>query len=149
MGTPRRPASFTLACAAFTVAMALPAPAVQAAAHRTPGGTATLAEPDGPCPPPTRFRPQRFDDSADLDNAHQPLPAGTEITLQAVANDGGAPLPHVVVLTATDLVKKINGVWTRVLWQRDRRDGAVVESALVFQAQDGDGNVWQLGSTPN
>ncbi|WP_155372808.1 hypothetical protein [Catellatospora vulcania] len=151
MGTSLRSAYFTLACAAFTVAMTVPAPSAKAApvaAHRTPADTAALAEPDGPCPPPTRFRQRDFGDSTDLDNAHQPLPAGTEITLQAVANDGGELLPHVVVLTATDLVKNIDGVWTRVLWQRDWRDGAAVESALVLHAQDDDGNVWQLGEYP-
>ncbi|WP_144118380.1 hypothetical protein [Catellatospora sichuanensis] len=142
------------AAVALAAALTLTATPAQATPDPTtdPGPAATVlpqaatADP-GPCPP-ARFRPRDFSDSADLDNAYQPLRPGTELTLQAVANDGGALLPHVVVLTATDLVKKIDGVWTRVLWQRDWRDGVAEVSALVFQAQDDDGAVWQLGEYP-
>jgi hypothetical protein len=150
---PRRTRHGVLSAAALAATLTLN----PVAAHATPdpptGPAATVLPPaataePGPCPPLTRFRARNFADSADLDNTRQPLPAGTEITLQAVANDGGALLPHMVVLTATDLVKNIDGVWTRVLWQRDWRDGAAVESALVFQAQDDHGNIWQLGEYP-
>lgn len=150
---PRRTRRGLLPAAVLAVALALtPAPA-QATPDPSTDPPATVLPPaaaadPGPCPPLTRFRPRNFGDPAALDNPHQPLPPGTEIALQSVANDGGALLPHVVTLTATDLVKNIDGVWTRVLWQRAWRDGTAVESALVFQAQDDHGNIWQLGEYP-
>ncbi|MEV0453631.1 hypothetical protein [Catellatospora methionotrophica] len=147
--TPRQSASLALACTLLAAATTLPA-AAQAAVPGTPS-TPAAAGPAGagePCPTLTRFRPQRFGDATDLDNVHQPLRPGTDITLQAVANSGNELLPHVVVLTATDLIKKIDGVWTRVLWQRDWREGEAFASALIFQAQDDDGNIWQLGEYP-
>ncbi|GAB4052336.1 hypothetical protein [Catellatospora paridis] len=152
---PRRTTHSTLSAVALAVTLTLTPAAAQATPDPAddPGPAATVLPPaatadPGPCPPLTRFRARDFDDSADLDNFHQPLRPGTELTLQAVANDDGALLPHVVVITATDLVKNVDGVWTRVLWQRDWRDGTAAESALVFQAQDDDGNVWQLGQYP-
>lgn len=150
---PRRTRHRVLSAAALAATLIAAPATAHAAPDPSTGPAATVLPPaatadPGPCPPLTRFRPRDFGDPADLDNPHQPLPPGTEITLQAVANDGGALLPHMVVLTATDLVKNIDGVWTRVLWQRDWREGAAAESALVFQAQDDHGNVWQLGEYP-
>ncbi|MEU8079230.1 hypothetical protein AB0B31_27760 [Catellatospora citrea] len=148
--TPRR----ALAAVALAVTITLTPAAAQASPDNAdPGPAATVLPPaataePSPCPPLHRLRQRDFGDSADLDNVHQPLRPGTEITLQAVANDGGALLPHVVVITATDLVKQIDGLWTRVLWQQDWRDGTAVASALILQAQDKQGNVWQLGEYP-
>jgi hypothetical protein len=52
------------------------------------------------------------------------------------------------VFTVTDLQKKINGVNTRVLWDRDIGSGKLQEGELTFFAQDDDGNVWNFGEYP-
>jgi len=52
---------------------------------------------------------------------------------------------HRVVFTVTDMTKVIDGVRTRVGWDRDYSGGQLVESELIFLAQDKNGNVWHLG----
>ncbi|GAA1625927.1 hypothetical protein ACFQY4_35490 [Catellatospora bangladeshensis] len=143
--TSRHIVSFGAAAAVLAAMLAVPA---AASADPVEGPAATVVRDDEPCPPPAEFRPGRFEDSTDLDSRYQPLPAGTELTWQVYANDGGQALPRTVVLTATDLVKRIDGVWARVLWQRRLAEGVATESALVFQAQDDDRGVWQVGAYP-
>jgi len=53
-----------------------------------------------------------------------------------------------VVFTVTDLTKMINGVRTRVIWDRDYTEGDLVEGELAFFAQDNGGTVWALGEYP-
>jgi hypothetical protein len=48
----------------------------------------------------------------------------------------------------TDLTKKVDGVQTRVLWDRDINAGRLLEGELTFFAQDDDGNVWNFGEYP-
>jgi hypothetical protein len=55
---------------------------------------------------------------------------------------------HRVVTTATDLTKPIDGVSSTVIWDRDFASGQLIESELAFQAQDVQGNVWNLGEYP-
>ena len=50
-----------------------------------------------------------------------------------------------VIFTVTDLTKVINGVEAAVVWDRDFNDGVMIESEIVFFAQDRDGTVWHLG----
>jgi hypothetical protein len=53
-----------------------------------------------------------------------------------------------VVVTVTDLTKVIDGVRTRVLWERDFHAGRLLEGELAFHAQDDEGNVWNFGEYP-
>ncbi|HKT03007.1 MAG TPA: hypothetical protein VJT31_26055 [Rugosimonospora sp.] len=46
------------------------------------------------------------------------------------------------------MVKVIDGVRTRVLWDQDLNEGQLAESELAFHAQDRHGNVWVLGEYP-
>jgi hypothetical protein len=50
-----------------------------------------------------------------------------------------------VVFTVTDLTKVIDGVRTVVCWDTDYSAGKLLETELIFFAQDNDGNVWHLG----
>jgi hypothetical protein len=68
--------------------------------------------------------------------------------LEGRANRGGGALPHTVTFTVTDLIKVIDGVPSRVMWDVDENQGEVVEAELAFFAQDNDGNVWNLGEYP-
>ncbi len=55
---------------------------------------------------------------------------------------------HGIVSIVTDLIKVIDGVKTRVVWERDFGNGVLEESELFFVAQDNAGTVWLLGEYP-
>jgi uncharacterized membrane protein YkoI len=48
----------------------------------------------------------------------------------------------------TDLTKEIAGVKTVVCWDQDLVDGEMVETEIIFLAQDNDGALWSLGEYP-
>jgi hypothetical protein len=72
----------------------------------------------------------------------------------AVHHDGevvsadGTKSVHSVVHTVTGLTKKIDGVKTLVMWDRDFSDGELVESELAFFSQSRKGDVWLFGEYP-
>ena len=47
--------------------------------------------------------------------------------------------------TVSDLTKVIDGVQTRVAWERDYSDGEMEEVELTYYAQDDSGTVWYFG----
>jgi hypothetical protein len=71
-----------------------------------------------------------------------------QYVFQGEADRGDGEKPHRVVFTVTDLTKKIDGVTTRVLWDRDINAGRLLEGELTFFAQDDAGNVWNFGEYP-
>jgi hypothetical protein len=115
-------------------------PAVQ------PGGTsaARLA----PAATDRDFDRRNFSHSTRIDNPWSPLVPGTQYVFQGRANRGHGRRPHEVITTVTDLTKMIDGVRTVVIWERDVNAGRPLEGELAFQAQDDDGNVWNLGEYP-
>ena len=100
------------------------------------------------CERALRFEDGNFSNPTRIDNKWLPLVPGTQFILRGRTNAGARRLPHQVVLTVTDLTKVIDGVRTVVLWDRDINAGRLVEAELSFQAQDDDGNVWNLGEYP-
>jgi hypothetical protein len=100
------------------------------------------------CPPLVDYDPTAFTQSTTIDNQFLPLVPGTQIVLEGRASRTGPPLPHRVTFTVTDLVKVIDGVRTRVMWDVDEQDGEIAEAELAFFAQDDAGNVWSLGEYP-
>lgn len=94
------------------------------------------------------FDGARFSTPATIDNRWLPLVPGTQFVLQGRANRGQGRRPHRVVFTVTDLTKVVDGVRTRVLWDRDDNGGRLLEGELAFHAQDDDGNVWNFGEYP-
>jgi hypothetical protein len=100
------------------------------------------------CERAVRFERDDFSHPTRIDNQWLPLVPGTQFVLTGRTNSGITRLPHRVVLTVTDLTKVIDGVRTVVLWDRDISEGQLVEAELAFQAQDDDGNVWNLGEYP-
>ena len=89
-----------------------------------------------------------FSDPTRIDNRWLPLAPGSEFVMEGRANRGGGRLRHRIVFTVTDLTKVIDGVRTRVLWDRDYNAGRLEEGELTFHAQDDDGNVWNFGEYP-
>jgi hypothetical protein len=116
------------------------------AAGIAPG--AARAAPAGTCEPFTTFAASNFGASTTIDNLFLPLTPGTELTLEGQSATGGAPLPHTVIFTITDVIKPIAGVYTLAIWDRDISDGQLAEEELAFFAQDRNGNVWNLGEYP-
>jgi hypothetical protein len=96
------------------------------------------------CSSLTSFDTKNFSNPLIINNKYSPLVPGTQYTLEGTTIEG----THTVVLVVTDLTKVIDGVRTRVLWDRDFQDGALTESELAFQAQDDQANVWVLGEYP-
>ncbi len=90
--------------------------------------------------------PALFDKtSATIDNEWWPLKPGTQLTWEGHAFDGDEKVRRKLVLTVTDLTKEVAGVRTLVAWDRDFDNGVLVESELIFLAQDKVGNVWHFG----
>jgi hypothetical protein len=83
-----------------------------------------------------------------VDNTWDPLVPGTQWVFEGRAAHGGQVLPHRLVFTVTSLTKVIDGVRTRVLWDRDFDAGQLAEQELAFHAQDEGGNVWNFGEYP-
>jgi hypothetical protein len=72
------------------------------------------------------------------------LVPGTQLVYEGRTAEGR----HQVVFSVTDLVKEVDGVTTRVIYDVDLEKGVVVEAELAFFAQDDAGNVWSLGEYP-
>jgi len=89
--------------------------------------------------------PNIFDNSTVIDNEWWPLTPGTRLVYEGFSVENGEKLPHRVEDTVTDLTKVINGVRTLVSLEKDFSDGKMIETEIVFHAQDNDGNVWHLG----
>lgn len=97
-------------------------------------------------PFPLNFDPTIFDrDSTTIDNQWWPLAPGAQLTWEGTAIDGEEEIERRIVFTVTDLTKEIAGVRTLVGWDQDFNDGILVESELIFLAQDKTGNVWHFG----
>jgi hypothetical protein len=94
------------------------------------------------------FNKNNFSNPIDIDNKWSPLTPGTQMIMEGVANRTGELLEHQVIFTVTGVTKVIDGVRTRVLWDRDINQGTLVEAELAFKAQDNAGNVWNLGEYP-
>jgi len=115
------------------------------------GGTPTEAASGGEGFPEEEFQnllemdPNNFDNSTVIDNEWWPLTPGTRLVYEGFTVENGEKVPHRVEDTITDLTKVINGVRTLVSLEKDFSDGEMIESEIVFHAQDNDGNVWHLG----
>ena len=108
----------------------------------------TRATVETPAKPPfaVNVDPADFDEtSATIDNQWWPLKPGTQLTWEGQALDGEDVIQRRIIFTVTDLTKEIAGVKTLVGWDRDFNDGVLIESELIFLAQDKEGNVWHFG----
>jgi hypothetical protein len=110
-------------------------------------GVATATS--GPsCKPAVKYKRENFSNPTKIDNKFLPFVPGTTFTLQGTTNAGAVILPHQVIFTISDVTKVIDGVRTRVMFDRDISDGVLTEREISFFAQDDAGNVWNLGEYP-
>ena len=86
-----------------------------------------------------------FDKSENIDNVWWPLKPGMQWTFDGHVEEEGKKESHRLVFTVTDLVKVIDGVRARVIYDTDLTKGKLVEQELAYFAQDKSGNVWHLG----
>ncbi len=86
-----------------------------------------------------------FDKSENIDNPWWPLKAGMQWTYEGYVVEEGKKESHKIVFTVTDLVKVIDGVRSRVIYDSDFTGGKMKEQELAYFAQDKAGNVWHLG----
>ena len=93
---------------------------------------------------------KNFDNPTDIDNPWYPMKPGMRFVWEGTSvDDEGEEESHRVIFTVTDLTKKIGGIETVVCWDQDIVDGEeLVESEIVFFAQDNDGAIWSLGEYP-
>ncbi len=91
------------------------------------------------------FASATFSNPTVIDNKWMPLSPGTRMIYEGVTVTDGKEIPHRIVVTVSDLVKRIDGVPCVVVWSREFSDGALAEVELSYLAQDDAGNVWHLG----
>jgi hypothetical protein len=115
-----------------------------------PARGAALGQATGvPDPKFEELDPGQFARPTQIDNPWLPLKPGTRFTYEGTTiEDDGSAVPHRVVITVTDLVKRISGIPSVVSWDLDWSDGELVEAELAFFAQDDHGNVWRMGEYP-
>ena len=101
--------------------------------------------------PPLADRYEDFDaatfdaTSANVDNRYLPQSPGSRLVLAGSDQQGKRRSAHRVEIIVTDLTRKIDGVETAVVWERDFVKGTLTEAELMYLAQDTAGNVWHLG----
>ena len=86
-----------------------------------------------------------FDKSENINNVWWPLTPGMQWTFDGYVVEDGKKESHRLVFTVTDLVKVIDGVRSRVIYDSDFSKGKLVEQEIAYFAQDKTGNVWHLG----
>lgn len=121
----------------------------------TPSGSPTgtsdaTAAPRELCGPGSAIKYVRsdFQSSPVIDNQWFPLKPGMQYTTTGKVTSADGTNKRTVVHTVTGLTKVIDGVKTHVMWDRDYKDGELVESELAFFAQTTTGVVWLFGEYP-
>lgn len=94
------------------------------------------------------FPTATFSDPTHIHNRWTPMSPGLALTFRGEINGASGAHPHIDVFIVTSLTKVIDGVTTRVIWDRDIDEGKVQESELAFEAQDDAGTVWNMGEYP-
>lgn len=104
----------------------------------------------GLCGPETAlfFDRAAFPASPKIDNKWFPLTPGMQYTTTGLVTSEEGTSERTLTRTVTGLTKVLDGVKTRVTWDRDYADGELVESELAFFAQSNNGDVWLFGEYP-
>lgn len=119
----------------------------------TSAATATAApNPQDLCGPGTAIKLDRaaFPSNPEVRNKWFPLEPGMQFTTtgKVVNTVEHTVTKRTVISTVTGLTKKIDGVNTLVVWDRDFTDGELAESELAFFAETKKGTVWLFGEYP-
>ncbi len=140
-----RPGRLLVGATALSLASFIPVGVAQAA----PGTGDSGGQAAKSCAPLVELDSDNFGDPTTIDNEFLPMPPGTRLTYAGhVTGNGGGTAAHQVVFTVTGLVKDVDGVTNRVIYDVDKDGGEVAEAELAFFSQDDAGNVWNLGEYP-
>lgn len=112
----------------------------------TPGDLA--GSPDTPPTDARHYDRALFRVAEVVSNAWFPLRPGTRLFYKGSSLEDGERLHHTVDVVVTDLVKVVDGVPSRVVFERDYTEGELVETELALFATDRHGNVWHTGEYP-
>ena len=118
------------------------------ASSGVPSNSITSASPTKPKPAAdSDFDPKNFNHSLEITNQYFPMVSGTRLHWKGHAfdEDDGSRIEREIDFTVSDLTKVIDGVQTRVAWERDYSDGEMEEVELTYYAQDDFGTVWYFG----
>jgi hypothetical protein len=151
MSTTRRivPAMTATALALPLTATGVTPTTAASAADAEPTATQTAAvTASAPKPPTSPTRVASFRHPTRIHNRFFPVAPGTQYRYSGSVTEGGTSTPHTVLFTVSHLTKKIHGVTTRVVWERDLSGKTLEEAELAFFAQDDRGRVWNFGEYP-
>jgi hypothetical protein len=95
---------------------------------------------------PGTFDPKNFSASGYDVNQWVPMAPGVQSVSKGFVTVGSRRLPHIKVVTVTDVSKQVDGVRTILVLDQDFDDGQLSEQAVDYLAEDVGGNVWYLGS---
>ncbi|WP_426978068.1 hypothetical protein ACQCSU_02460 [Pseudarthrobacter sp. O4] len=96
-----------------------------------------------------KFDRTAFPTKPEIENKWFPLEPGMQFTTTGkVVSTAEGERKRTVISTVTGLTKKIDGVNTLVVWDRDFTDGELAESELAFFAETKKGTVWLFGEYP-
>jgi hypothetical protein len=126
------------AVAAAALVAALPVAFADGTPKRVPGAAVRKATEQ-------RFDRRNFSHPTKIDNPFLPMVPGTQFIYEGSARTGKGRLKRRVVVTVTDLTKKIDGLDSRVIWDRDFNNGRKIEQELAFFSQDDAKNIWNTG----
>jgi hypothetical protein len=97
---------------------------------------------------PARAAVAGFEGPLRIDNPLFSLRPGTSFVYDGTITDADGVHPHRVIFTVTDMVKRVDDVLTRVIWDRDIVDGELSEAELAFFAQNDHDGVVTMGEYP-
>ncbi len=123
-------------------------PAFTGGAAAAPASAAPRSTPTD-CTATVPFSRTGFPRIPRIDNRWFPLAPGSNSVLSGtVLGDDGKPHPHKIISTVSSVTKRLNGITTLVVYERDYEDGELQEAELAFVAQDERGVVWNVGEYP-
>ena len=105
-------------------------------------------DPD-PTPPneiPRTFQPRNFSARPTDVNPWVPMTPGIQSDMKGFVTVGDRRLPHVRVITITDVTRMVDGVRAVLVLDQDFDGGQLSEQAVDYLAEDSGGNVWYVGS---
>jgi hypothetical protein len=95
---------------------------------------------------PRTFDAKNFGASMTDVNRWVPMAPGIQSVMKGFVTVGGRRLPHVRVVTITDVTKVVDGVRAVLVLDQDFDGGQLSEQAVDYLAEDEGGNVWYIGS---
>ena len=79
-------------------------------------------------------------------NEYLPLRSGLQSVRKGTTQVGHRAVPHIVVSTVTDVIRRIDRVRAVAVIDQDIDAGQITQQSIDWRAQDRAGNIWSVGS---